>query len=52
MWMAGIPLLLLTLTLFVAVPLVADIRYGYPLLVAIPSVAAIAFKTKGRDAEV
>lgn len=43
-WIAGIPLAFLTLTLFIAVPLVADIRYGYPLLVAIPGIAAITFK--------
>ena len=42
-WIAGIPLLLLTLTLFIAVPLVADIRYGYPLLIAVPLVAAFTF---------
>lgn len=43
MWIAGIPVLLLTLTLFIAVPLVADIRYGYPLLVTIPCLTAITF---------
>ena len=37
---AGLPLLLLTFTLFIAVPLVADIRYGYPLLLALPMVVA------------
>lgn len=42
-WIAGIPLLLLTLTLFIAVPLVADIRYGYPLLITVPLVAAFTF---------
>ena len=41
---AGIPLLLLTLTLFVAVPLVADIRYAYPMLISVPVTAACAFK--------
>ena len=43
MWIAGIPLLLLTLTLFIAVPLVADVRYGYPLLLAIPVLTAVTF---------
>lgn len=43
MCIASIPLLFLTMTLFIAVPLVADIRYGYPLLVTIPCVAAFAF---------
>ncbi len=43
-WIACIPLFLLELTLLIAVPLVADIRYGYPLLVAIPSIAAITFR--------
>lgn len=42
-WIAGVPLLLLTLTLFIAVPLVADIRYGYPLLITVPAVAAFTF---------
>lgn len=42
-WIAGIPVLLLTLTLFIAVPLVADIRYGYPLLITVPLVAAFTF---------
>lgn len=51
MWIAGIPLVLLTLTLFIAVPLVADIRYGYPLLVAIPSIAAFTFRTKESTTE-
>ncbi len=43
MWIAGIPVLLLTLTLFIAVPLVADVRYGYPMLLTIPCVVAITF---------
>lgn len=42
-WIAGTPVFLLTLTLFIAVPLVADIRYGYPLLITVPCLAAIAF---------
>jgi len=48
-WIAGIPLIFLTLTLFIAVPLVADIRYGYPLLVAIPSITAMAFRNIQED---
>lgn len=48
-WIAGIPLIFLTLTLFIAVPLVADIRYGYPLLVAIPSITAITFRNTQED---
>lgn len=43
-WIAGLPLVFLTLTLFIAVPLVADIRYGYPLLLAITAMVAITFK--------
>ena len=51
-WITGIPLLLLTLTLFIAVPLVADIRYGYPLLNTVPLVAAFTFyKTTVPDRE-
>lgn len=51
-WIAGIPLLLLTLTLFIAVPLVADIRYGYPLLITVPLVAAFtSYKTTITDSE-
>lgn len=46
---AGVPLFLLTLTLFIAVPLVADIRYGYPLLIAVPLVAAITFYGKKKE---
>lgn len=48
-WVAGLPLLLLTLTLFIAVPLVADIRYGYPLLVTIPSIMALTFRNVQED---
>ena len=40
---SGLPILLLTLTLFIAVPLVADIRYGYPLLIALWTIAACSF---------
>lgn len=43
-WIAGIPLLFLTGTLLLAVPLVADLRYAYPLMLSILSVAAITFK--------
>lgn len=43
-WISGIPLLLVMVTLFVAVPLVADLRYAYPLMIAIPSMVAITFK--------
>jgi len=49
LWVAGIPLMFLTMTLFVAVPLVADIRYGYPLLVAIPGIAALTFRNIQED---
>ncbi len=48
-WVAGLPLLLLSLTLFIAVPLVADIRYGYPLLVTIPSITALTFRNVQED---
>lgn len=48
-WIAGIPLLLVMVTLFVAVPLVADLRYAYPLVIAIPSIAAITFKNTQED---
>lgn len=40
---AGVPVFLLTITLFIAVPLVADIRYGYPLLISVPMIAACSF---------
>ena len=50
-WVAGIPLFLLTGTLFIAVPLVADIRYGYPLLLAIPAMVAITFKNTQEDTD-
>lgn len=46
---AGVPLLLLTFTLFIAVPLVADIRYGYPLLIAVPMLAVCSFYVKKED---
>ena len=48
-WAAGMPLVFLTLTLFIAVPLVADVRYGYPLLLAIPAMVAITFKNAQED---
>ena len=48
-WTAGIPLFFLMLTVFIAVPLVADIRYGYPLLVSIPFVAATPFYDKKKE---
>ena len=48
-WTAGIPLFFLMLTVFIAVPLVADIRYGYPLLVSIPVVAATTFYDKKKE---
>ena len=48
-WIAGIPLLLVMVTLFVAVPLVADLRYAYPLVIAIPSIVAITFKNTQED---
>lgn len=48
-WIAGLPLVFLTLTLFIAVPLVADIRYGYPLLLAIPTMVAITFRNIQED---
>jgi len=49
LWFAGIPLMLLTMTLFIAVPLVADIRYGYPLLLAVPSITALTFRNIQED---
>jgi len=49
LWFAAIPLMLLTITLFVAVPLVADIRYGYPLLVTIPSITVLTFGNVQED---
>jgi len=45
-WIAGSPVLLLAMTLLIAVPLVADIRYGYPLLITLPTIAAITFYNK------
>lgn len=48
-WVAGLPLVFLTLTLFIAVPLVADVRYGYPLLLAIPCMVALTFRDKQED---
>ena len=48
-WVAGMPLVFLTLTLLIAVPLVADIRYGYPLLVTIPSITAMTFRNTKED---
>lgn len=48
-WTAGIPLFFLMLTVFIAVPLVADIRYGYPLLVSIPAVVATTFYDRKKE---
>ena len=43
MTVSFLPVFLLTLTLFIAVPLVADMRYGYPLVLTMPLIAAITF---------
>lgn len=46
---AGIPILFLVMTLLLAVPLVADVRYGYPLLLVLPSIATMAFMNTKED---
>lgn len=40
------PVLMLTLTLFIATPMVADLRYSYALLVAVPYIVAYILKGK------
>ncbi len=46
---AFLPSLMLTFTLFIATPLVADLRYGYALLVILPYLAVYTFLNKSID---
>ncbi len=39
-----LPVLMITGTLFVATPLVADLRYSYPLMISMPSLIGITLK--------
>ena len=41
-----LPVVTLTLTLLIATPLCADLRYAYPLMISMPSLAVITLKGK------
>lgn len=43
------PVFWITITLFLATPLVADLRYNYPLIVAIPCIVATTFYGKNKE---
>lgn len=43
------PVFWVTVTLFLATPLVADLRYNYPMIVAIPCIVATTFYGKNKE---